>query len=332
LSILVNKKSLLEHLRRSEFVVVVSLIVFVVLVVVAASLTGIDAVLAHIRALNPAVLMGLLALSLVNYVARALRWHLFARHLGLDVPLRSNALYYVAGFSMTTTPGKIGEALRLWLLERCHRYGYERVAPLFLGDRLSDMNSMLVLAVLGMLAFDSYRLATLLVALGIVAFTVLFVRPRLLIHLVDLMDTATHHRWPRLIAKGRETLRLTSQLFDWRVYLSTLLLALAGWTAECCAFYWLLQALDAPVSLLQAVFVFSFSMVVGAISMMPGGLGGVEAVMLGLLVGLGTEMDVAIAATAIIRLTTLWFAVGLGFLSLPSALRTARMAPADVKG
>ena len=58
--------------------------------------------------------------------------------------------------------------------------------------------------------------------------------------------------------------------------------------------------------------------------MMPGGLGGVEVVMTGLLIGVGVDPAVAIAATTIIRITTLWFSVGLGFLALPMALRLAR--------
>ena len=58
--------------------------------------------------------------------------------------------------------------------------------------------------------------------------------------------------------------------------------------------------------------------------MLPGGLGGVEATMMALLLALGTSPDIGLAATAVIRLTTLWFAVGLGFIALPFALRLVR--------
>jgi len=50
----------------------------------------------------------------------------------------------------------------------------------------------------------------------------------------------------------------------------------------------------------------------GALSFMPGGLGGDEAVMVGLLVWQGLDAADAVAATVIIRVTTLWFAVLLG--------------------
>ena len=57
------------------------------------------------------------------------------------------------------------------------------------------------------------------------------------------------------------------------------------------------------------------STIVGALAMMPGGLGVTDAGMTGLLQALGgSAMDPAIAtaATMLVRLATLWFAVGIG--------------------
>jgi len=64
-----------------------------------------------------------------------------------------------------------------------------------------------------------------------------------------------------------------------------------------------------------AVFVLSFSTVVGAVSALPGGLVAAEASiagMLGLLMGLPTST--AVSATLLIRLATLWFGVTLGLV------------------
>ena len=98
----------------------------------------------------------MLALSLVNYLTRAARWQLFTSRLGMSVPFTHTLKYYFAGFAMTTTPGKVGEALRLWFMERAHGYGYTRIAPLFVGDRLSDLNAMVALCVIGLGAFSGY--------------------------------------------------------------------------------------------------------------------------------------------------------------------------------
>jgi uncharacterized membrane protein YbhN (UPF0104 family) len=317
-----------SRLRRAEFHVVLSMFLFVVVMAVVSIVLGGKEVLSQLQAVSSTVVCGMLLLSLVNYVTRALRWQMFTTHLGMTVPFGRTLTYYFAGFAMTTTPGKLGEAARLWFMERAHGYDYARIAPLFLGDRVSDLNAMVALCVLGMTAFSGYGWAVIiLVVLGML-FTLLFMRPRLLLDLVGRAYLLAGRRWPRLFGRARRTVRLTAELFDLRTLGAATFLSVFGWIAECIAFAWLLDSLGAPVGLQGAMFVFAFSMLAGAVSMLPGGLGGVEAVMLALLVVAGTPIEIALVATIIIRVTTLWFAVGLGFVTLPLAMRHARRAHA----
>jgi len=312
------------RLHRLEFIVVLTAVLFVAgLVALSAGLGG-GELWRDLDLLSGEVVLGLLGLSLVNYLLRAWRWLIYSRRLGVDVPLGRNALYFVAGFALGTTPGKIGEAFRVWLIERCHGYRYERVTPLFIADRLSDMNGVLALCLVGALGFPGHFWPAAAVALAVGLVTLAFVRPRVLRGAVNLGYGALRPHGRRLFAKARTALRHTQRLFEPRLYLATLLLSAAGWFAESFAFHWLLLDLGQAVSLPQSVFVFTFAIVIGALSMLPGGLGSAEATMMGLLVLLGVEFGTALVATAVIRVTTLWFGVALGFAAMPFALRLAR--------
>ncbi|MHA1599968.1 MAG: lysylphosphatidylglycerol synthase transmembrane domain-containing protein [Alphaproteobacteria bacterium] len=310
-------------LRRSEFLVVVSIVIFAAGAGIAGAYIGFDDVLDRAGRLSVIVVAILLLLSLANYTFRMLRWHLYERHLGIKVPMRLTALYYLTGLSMTTTPGKIGETLRLWLLARRHGYRYDRTAPLLLGDRIGDANAVLLLSFIGLAAFAEYAWATALAAAALAVATAAVLWPRWLLGLV-LALYGVIGRSPRLFAGARRVLRHTGRLFSPGLYAATLALGVVGWLAECFALYILLIELGADVTMQQAIFVFTFSMLVGAVSMLPGGLGSTEATMFALLTIAGVEADTALAATAIIRATTLWFAVLLGFLLLPFSLRLAR--------
>ena len=57
-------------------------------------------------------------------------------------------------------------------------------------------------------------------------------------------------------------------------------------------------------------------MLAGALSFLPGGLGGTEVVMGGLLIAFGADGATAVAITLLCRLATLWFAVALGGLAV----------------
>ena len=59
-----------------------------------------------------------LSLSLVNYGLRFIRWQAYLRAMDHPVPWWPSLKIYLAGFALTTTPGKAGEALRGVLLRR----------------------------------------------------------------------------------------------------------------------------------------------------------------------------------------------------------------------
>ena len=89
--------------------------------------------------------------------------------------------------------------------------------------------------------------------------------------------------------------------------------------AEGIGFYLILLGLGvAPGvgTLSIAIFVLSFSTVIGAISALPGGLLATDASIVGMLVLLlDMDANTAAAATLLIRFATLWFGVGIGFIT-----------------
>lgn len=311
-----------KSIRRAERAVVLTIILFAAALFAAAVYAGGRETLAHITGLSWHLLVLVFSLSLLNYFCRAVRWQVCAKAMSFTVPFHLNCLYYFAGFAMTTTPGKVGEALRLWLLRRAHGLPYDKTAGLLIADRLSDACAMVLVVLLSVAGVTSYLWISVVAAVGMIFVTAVFLKPRIILMFVDFVY-ARVRRAPRFFARVRRSVRQLERLANIRIFSMTLALGVVGWLAEASAFSFLLHALGADISYLAAVFIFAFAMVVGAIIILPGGLGGVEATMIGLLVALNVPMDVAIAATAVIRLATLWFAVALGFIALAPALRRA---------
>ncbi|KAA6182818.1 flippase-like domain-containing protein [Thiohalocapsa marina] len=89
-------------------------------------------------------------------------------------------------------------------------------------------------------------------------------------------------------------------------------MGLLAWAAEAWGLYLLLTWLGVEIGSLQAMGIYAVSTLAGALSFLPGGLGGAEAAMVALLAAGGAAFGVAVLATVICRLVTLWFAVVLG--------------------
>jgi uncharacterized protein (TIRG00374 family) len=223
---------------------------------------------------------------------------------------------------MTSTPGRVGEVLRLWLLREGGGYRYEKTAPLLFLDRLSDVVAIAIIAATAALVIGKYLALSVLALVGALALNLVFFAPRPFLFLVNAAYGATR-RAPRLFARVRVALRQMGRLSDRRVYAGVLALSLGSWLTEGLAFHLLLDRLSADLSAAAAILVFALSTLAGVVTMLPGGLGGAEFGMLGMLFALGVPNGAAVTATAIIRIVTLWFAVLVGFLALPFALRQA---------
>lgn len=287
-----------------------------------AAATGWEEVMHQLRGLGPLQIGALLALSLLNYLARGLRWHLFARRLGLSTGLGQNLRHFLGGFAMSVTPARVGELIRMRWLRRETGWPVERTAPLALVDRAADLAAMaLILAV--SLAFAASGIAF---ALPVVIFALgaawIATRPKLLSALVTLTYRATG-LVPRMMGRARSAARSLSRFSTLPVTVGALTLGLIGWAAEGYALHLLLVWMGADIGLAKAVAIFTFSTLAGGLTGAPGGLGGAEAAMIALLTLEGVPLEVSVPATAIIRVTTLWFAIAIGLVVFPMAERAS---------
>ncbi len=261
-------------------------------------------VAAALRMVSLDLVLGLLALSALNYGLRFVRWHYYLRKLGNDIAIHHNLRIYIGGFALTTTPGKAGEMARsLWL----RPYGVPATASLaaFLAERMQDFLAIVLLSSLGASIYRGGRWL-LLFSFALVSLSML----------VIYVPAISRRALKALGLRVAQVLSLTRDCLSARSFILGFAMGMAAWAAEACGFALLLQALGAPLPLLTAVAIYSLSMLAGALSFMPGGLGGSEATMIVLLTFCKVPVASAVSATLLIRLTTLWFAVLLGIVAL----------------
>ena len=63
--------------------------------------------------------------------------------------LTDSLLVFLAGFSLTVTPGKVGEVLKSYLLRESYGQPIARTAPIVLAERLTDLIGLLLLMLIG---------------------------------------------------------------------------------------------------------------------------------------------------------------------------------------
>ncbi|VAW92223.1 hypothetical protein MNBD_GAMMA23-262 [hydrothermal vent metagenome] len=257
----------------------------------------------------------ILSCSFSNYLLRFARWHYYLRYLKYPIPLTQNFLYYMAGFALTLTPAKIGETIRSTYLAQ-HAVPYTRSLAVFFAERFLDVVVIALLS-LFVLQFENashnYHYFVIASAVIVVSFIPLL-RQTFVTQFVSTV--AKKIPWQAIRALLQHLIHLLTTaraLFAYKPIYSGLVLGSIAWLIQGLAFYFILTTLNIDITLQQSIGIYAISLLAGAVSFIPGGIGTTEAVMTLLLTFLGADTATAIAAALISRLSTLWFAVGLGF-------------------
>jgi len=246
--------------------------------------------------------------TLIGYGLRFLKWEIYLRTLDIRMPLRESLIVFLSGLSMAITPGKAGELLKSWFLKRLENVEFSRTAPIVVAERVTDLVAMLLLASWGLSRYSEGK--WLLVLTGSL----------LLLFIVTLQFRGFCKRLLNGLKKGKWVDRIehfynsSFHLFRFPVFTLTSLISFLSWAFECFSFYLIFKGLGLQHAFIDAVYIFSFSSIAGAVSMLPGGLGVAETSMAALLMGIGFENGQALVATLLGRFATLWFGVIVGLV------------------
>lgn len=258
-----------------------------------------------------------LAFTFLNYALRFVKWNFYLDQLQAGkISVKNSLRIFIGGFPLAVTPGKVGEALKGVWLNQVSSMPVGRGIAAVVAERISDGIAVLLLSSLGVIAYPQYWPVFVIILTGLLLAVILSqIRPAALF-LLSLLE-----RMPlvnRMAAGIREFYEGSFSLFRPKATLLGVGLGCISWLGEGIGFYLILLGLgmDAGYRLAgMAVFILSFSTVVGAVSALPGGLGAAEASIAGMLALItGASPAVAAAATLLIRMATLWFGVLLGLI------------------
>jgi uncharacterized protein (TIRG00374 family) len=264
--------------------------------------------------------------SLVTYAIRFTRWHNLLRWAGYTTPWLHGFLAYLSGFAFTATPGKVGELARIRYLQPLGVQAKD-VISVFILERTLDIVVVLLLSLMVAIHGSMFGLAFAFVVcfVGIVGGLAIYGRA-----LEPVSLWLTRLKMLRL-ARGLDNLRhafIGLRRWSHIQWLISFALGLCAWLLTALSFVIVLHGLGIGVAISSALGMYPLAMLVGAASMLPGGLGTTEAAIVAQLQLHDVPMDLALAVAVVIRLGTLWFAVlvgGLAVLILESFSRLRSM-------
>lgn len=273
-----------------------------------------EKVFSSFKNFNWLLLPTLLLLSLGNYFTRFFKWEYYLKVVDVRIPKIDSLSIFMSGLIMSVTPGKFGELLKSYLVKQINNTPISKTAPIVFAERATDFLSLTFLAIVGAYYFNYGKSVIVIISLVIVVGLVIITNKKIsnkILRMLSKFDVLSRH-----IQKISTAYESSFKLLSFIPLMLMTFLSIISWGFECFGYYLVLTNFDVTIDILWAFFSYSFSTIVGAVSMLPGGLGVTEGSLTLMLVQKGFSNNDAIASTFIVRAVTLWFAVLVGAISV----------------
>lgn len=256
----------------------------------------------------------LLILSLANYLTRFLKWQYYLNLINIRLKLQDSFSIFMSGLIMSVTPGKFGELLKAYLVKQVNGTQISKTVPIIFAERATDFLSLTFIAIIGAYYFD-YGKSVILIILFILILLIIIISNKIIADKI-LVAVSKISYLNRYIHKIKNAYDSSFVLLNIKSLILMTLLSIISWGFECLGFYFIINNFSQNINLVWSFFTYSFSTIVGAVSMLPGGIGVTEGSLTLMLINKGLSNNDALASTFIIRVVTLWFAVLVGIISV----------------
>ncbi len=266
--------------------------------------------LSAIESFNWIFALIMLILITIAYFIRFLKWNFFLKSADVHLNLKDNLFVFFSGLGMTITPAKVGEIWKGWLIKDINGESLSKTVPVVITDRVTDLIGLIILSLTGVLYYRSGISILIVLILIFIGFFASIRSKKISGKIISMLENRAEK-----YSKDIKTMHVIFlQLMNPKNMTLMSFLSAFAWFFECLALFLVIVGFGQFLSVILSTFVFSFASLVGAVSMIPGGIGIAEATISGMLQYLGLNSVDSIGISIIIRFGTLWYGAILGFL------------------
>ena len=250
-----------------------------------------------------------------SWIPLIIKWHFLLKNSEVDVPLTKSIAVFFSGVAFEITPGQIGTLIKSQILKTSSNIPRAKTVPIIVAEKVYDLISAILASIIGIviLGMDFYLIIIAILVLAIIFFF-MFYRPASEIFFKRVTKTKFFSKYIDNMSEFHAIFQKSTNV---KVATICILLGVAYWFIISTAAYYTLLAFDINMlDYLTVLAIYTTSVLLGAISFIPAGIGITEGSIAGLFTLNGIDISTALILSVTIRVLTLWYSVSVGFISL----------------
>ena len=251
----------------------------------------------------------------VSWIPLIIKWHLLLKNCEIDVPLKKSILVFFSGVAFEITPGQVGSLIKAQILKTSSNIPRTKTVPIIAVEKVYDLISAILASIVGIiiLGIEPYLIIIAILVLSVIFFFIYY-RPASEIFFERITKTKFFSKYIDNLSEFHAIFQKSTNV---KIATICILLGVTYWFIISTAAYYILLAFDINVlDYLTVLAIYTTSILLGAISFIPAGIGITEGSIAGLLTLNGIDVSTALILSVMIRVLTLWCSVGVGFIAL----------------
>ncbi len=271
---------------------------------------GIEDILENLKMLSLPYFLISLLFVLFAILFEFIRWSFYLKELNISLDLYKNIAFFMSGFAFGFMPSKSGELIRYYFIKK-EGVSFTSSVPIHFISNLTNFFVILILCSPFLFILGKTNLAIYLIFIFLILYFSLK-KPRLYLNIISFLIKKFSFKPIKSLKKAFNS---SKSLMSNKILSLSLLLTFLHYLCMGGALFFILQDLSIDFSFFGIFSIYLFSLVAGALSMVPGGIGIVEG---GSIALLSLYMDVSLATVLILvlRFLTLWFTSFIGLIFL----------------
>jgi len=287
-----------------------SIIMFIILIIIylgfifTSDITKIQNNIEKIEILDLILIIGLWSIAIL---VRTFRWHFFLKEIDNKVPFRTNIIYYLSGFALALSPGRLGEIIRSPYLKKNYNISISKSASIVFVERFYDLLGIIIVLTIGLIFVEFDRTVVLAPIVLVIILLLVFKNKFLFSKILEKLSKIK--RLKNIQSSYEESYDSIHKLIKTKFIILGIVTSTATYFFQTLAVYLIILSLSGIITIQKIFVIYPTSMFASAITLIPGGIGVFEGGMIGLLSIYGLNYEIAITTSILIRI------IGLGFFS-----------------
>ena len=257
----------------------------------------------------------ILLLVSISWTPLLVRWQILLKKNNINIPIKKSFLLFLGGMSMSITPGHVGELIKSQLIKTIYNIPRTKTAPIIFVEKFYDLTGAIIASIIGIIILGmDISIILISVSILIVIIFLVYYRPLFEFILKRVTKTKFFSKYSENISDSYEIVRNSTTP---RISSISFGLSILYWIIISIAVHFILLSFGIDsINILKTISIYSSSVIIGAISFIPGGLGITEGSLIGLFSLEGIDISLALILSVMIRILTMWYSVSIGFICL----------------